>query len=205
MTAAKNLRDTIIPKSDQLNADQLLTGPITIKITGVVRNTSADQPLTINYDGEAGRPYKPCKTMRRVLIKLWGDDGSQWIGRGITLFNDPEVKWAGAKVGGVRISHMTDIEGDTVQMSITETRGKKSPFTVRRLKMEVDGIESHKARLQIAAGNGTEAFKDAWKTTPAAMQKQLTDFKESLKEIAAKADAKPADDGNSVDAEADFE
>ena len=31
----QDLRDTIVPKSDQLNADDLLTGPITAKISPI--------------------------------------------------------------------------------------------------------------------------------------------------------------------------
>jgi hypothetical protein len=42
-----NLENTIIPKSDQLNADDLIGGPRTITITGVKAGTP-EQPVTIN-------------------------------------------------------------------------------------------------------------------------------------------------------------
>ena len=45
-----NLRDTIAPKSDQLNADDLIAGNITVKIMGV-RRGSRDQPVIIDIDG----------------------------------------------------------------------------------------------------------------------------------------------------------
>src|SRR5690606_25044456 len=98
-----DISSTIIAKSDQLNADDLIGGPITVTITNVSLTESPDQPLTINYDGDNGRPYKPCKSMRRVLAAAWGNDGSKFIGRRVTLFRDPRVKWAGQEVGGVRI------------------------------------------------------------------------------------------------------
>ena len=63
-----NLRDTIIAKSDQLNADDIIGTGITITVTAVKRGDSAEQPVVIHYQGDNGRPYKPCKTMRRVLI-----------------------------------------------------------------------------------------------------------------------------------------
>lgn len=124
----ENLRDTITPKSDQLNADDLVGTSKTITITDVRRGT-ADQPVSIHYEGENGRPYKPCKSMRRVLIYAWGDDGKAWIGQSMTLYNDPEVKFGGVKVGGIRISHLSHINGTQI-MQLTATRGKRAPYRV---------------------------------------------------------------------------
>ena len=125
-----NLADTIKPKSDQLNADDLLTGPITVTVEGVSRGT-ADQPVSIVISG-GHQPYKPCKSMRRVLIKLWGDNGREWIGRSMALYVDPSVKWGGVQVGGIRISHMTHIEGRQSLM-LTTTRSRRSEYIVEPL------------------------------------------------------------------------
>ena len=130
-----NLSDTIVPKSDQLNADQLLGGSMTITVTDVRRGQSDDQPVIVHYQGDEGRPYKPCKTMRKVLIFAWGDDGHAWIGRSMTLYNDPEVKFGGVKVGGIRISHMSHIERD-IALSLTSTKGKKQGYTVHKLDVQ---------------------------------------------------------------------
>lgn len=127
-----DLRSTIVPKSDQLNAEQLLGGPMTITVTDVRGGSSPEQPVSVHYADEGGRPFKPCKTMRKVLIFAWGPDGREWIGRSMTLYNDPLVKFGGEDVGGIRISHMTDIERD-VQVSLTATRGKKALHTIKRL------------------------------------------------------------------------
>ena len=70
--------------------------------------------------------------MRRVLIAAWGDDGREWIGRGLTLYADPEVAFGGVKVGGIRISHMSHINGQQTFM-LTTTRGKKKSFAVSPL------------------------------------------------------------------------
>jgi len=106
MSDISNLRSTIIPKSDQLNADQLLGADMPITVTSVSLAASPDQPLIIHYDGENGRPFKPCKTMRKVLIALWGEDGNAWTGRSILLYCDTKVKWAGEEVGGIGSSYI---------------------------------------------------------------------------------------------------
>lgn len=139
-----DISSTIIAKSDQLNADDLIGGSITVTITNVSLTESPDQPLTINYDGDNGRPYKPCKSMRRVLAAAWGNDGSKFIGRRVTLFRDPRVKWAGQEVGGVRISHMSDLPKPVINLSLQVTRGKKAPYEIRRLD-SVNQAEETKA------------------------------------------------------------
>lgn len=116
------------PKSDQLNADDLIGGPITVNITSVRLSGSPEQPLILDIDG-GYKPYKPCKSMSRLLIFCWGKDGSQWVGRSFTLYNDPDVLWAGVKVGGIRISHLSHIS-KSMSVALTVTRGKRKPYTV---------------------------------------------------------------------------
>lgn len=134
MFDARDLRPTIVPKSDQLNSEQLLGGPLTVRVTGVTVTNSAEQPVTIHYEGDDGRPYKPCKTMRKVLILAWGHDGSEWTGRSMTLFHDPAVKFGGQSVGGIRISHVSHIERD-IAVALTATKGKKTLHTIKALKV----------------------------------------------------------------------
>lgn len=131
----KDLRATIVPKSDQLNSEQLLAGPITIAVTDVHVSSSPEQPVSIAYEGDDGRPYKPCKTMRKVLILGWGQDGSKWVGKSMTLYNDQTVKFGGMLVGGIRISHLSGIERD-IQVSLTATKGKKALHTIKALREE---------------------------------------------------------------------
>jgi len=134
----EDLRPTIVPKSDQLNAEQLLGGPMTIRVTEVRVGGGEEQPLSVHYENENGRPYKPCKTMRKVLIHAWGPNGREWSGKSMTLYNDPSVKWGGEDVGGIRISHMSDIPRD-IKVSLTTTRGKKAKYEVRRLESALAG------------------------------------------------------------------
>jgi hypothetical protein len=45
-----NLRDTILAKSDQLNADDIIGTGITITVTAVKRGDSAEQPVVIRVE-----------------------------------------------------------------------------------------------------------------------------------------------------------
>lgn len=130
MNDTSNLRDTIAPKSDQLNADDLIAGTITVKILGV-RRGSKDQPVIIDIDG-GYQPYKPCLSMRRVMIAAWGDNGGAWVGHSMTLYCDPSVKFGKVAMGGIRISHMTGIEV-ILNIMLTTTRARRSNFRVEPL------------------------------------------------------------------------
>lgn len=128
-----DMTQTITPKSDQLNSDDLIAAPMTIKITGVNIRGGQDQPVAISYEGDNGKPYKACKSMCRVMVMAWGADSKQYVGRSMTLYRDPKVKWAGLEVGGIRISHLSHIDS-TLTLMLTATRGSKKPITILPLK-----------------------------------------------------------------------
>ena len=132
-----DLSQTIAPKSDQLNADDLIGGPRTIRVTNVSKMREPDQPIAINFEGDGGKPYKPGKSMRRVLVRVWGNDGMAYVGRRMTLYRDDNVQFGGVAVGGIRISHMSDITS-AVTMALTVTRANRKPFTVKPLPAERD-------------------------------------------------------------------
>src|SRR4051812_13383835 len=105
-----DLAKTIAPRSDQMNADDMLAGPRTITITDVRGSDSPEQPVSVHFEGDDGKPYKPCKSMRRVMVHCWGPDGNTYAGRRLTLYCDQNVQFGGIKVGGIRISHMSHID-----------------------------------------------------------------------------------------------
>ena len=124
--------ETIVPKSDQLNADDLIGGQTkTIKVTKV-SILAGEQPVALSYEGDNGKPYKPGKSMRRVLVNCWGGDGNLYIGRSMTLYRDDNVKFGGVDVGGIRISHMSHI-AEPITMALTATRASRKPFQVKPL------------------------------------------------------------------------
>lgn len=131
-----SLRDTIVPKSDQLNYDDVMAGALIVTVTGLGAG-SAEQPVIVkvkNADtGEPMRDFKPCKSMRRVLIAAWGDKGKDWIGKRMTLYGDSGVKFGGVEVGGIRISHLSGIT-ETMRLKLTTTRSKRTEYVVEPLK-----------------------------------------------------------------------
>tara|TARA_R110000868_G_scaffold406836_1_gene687583 strand:+ start:1220 stop:1765 length:546 start_codon:yes stop_codon:yes gene_type:complete len=129
-----NLAETIIPKSDQLNADDLITGTITIKVTAIKGSNEPQQPVSIHYEGDNGKPYKPCKSMRRVLVSAWGANGLEYVGKSMTLYRDNSVAFGGIQVGGIRISHLSHIDND-MTLALTVSRASRKPYLVKRLEV----------------------------------------------------------------------
>lgn len=119
-------------RSDQQNADDFMGGTRTITITKVTLTPGSEQPCSVYFTGDEGKPWKPCKSMARVLVLVWGPDSKQYVGKSLTLYRDPDVKWGGLAVGGLRISHMSDMKSNAPLM-LTVTRGKKAPYTVKPL------------------------------------------------------------------------
>jgi hypothetical protein len=144
MNDTSNLRDTIAPKSDQLNADDLIAGTITVRIVGV-RRGSNDQPVIVDIDG-GFQPYKPCLSMRRVMIAAWGDNGNAWVGKSMTLYCDPSVKFGKVAMGGIRISHMSHIN-EPFNIMLTTTRARRSNFKVEPLKASRPVITPSNAKM----------------------------------------------------------
>ena len=122
---------TIEAKSDQQNADDYVAGPKTVTINRV-NVTKTDQPVSLHLEEFPGKPYKPSKSMRRVLVQIWGPDSDAYVGRKLTLYRDPNVKFGGETVGGLKISHMSHLDKPR-SIPLTETRGKKSPHRVQPL------------------------------------------------------------------------
>ena len=157
-----DLSNTILAKTDQLNADDLQGKTITIKITKVT-GVEGEQPIVINFEGDNGKPYKPGKSMRRVLAKVWGVDGKLFVGRSLTLYCDPLVKFGGLEVGGIRISHMSHLD-KPVTMALTASKANKKPFTVKPLAVAAvdDETTALVAQGNLAASEGVAKYS-AWK------------------------------------------
>jgi hypothetical protein len=129
-----DMTPTLEAKSDQLNADDLISGPRTITVTEVLPTNDPKQPVIFHFDGDNGRSYRPNKTMRRIIVAAWGPQSTVYTGRFLTLYRNPEVVYGSERVGGIEISHMSDIAGP-VSIALTVRRGKKSIFTVQPLKV----------------------------------------------------------------------
>jgi len=116
-------------KSDQMNAVDLIAGPMVFMITDIRMTGSADQPVAISVDAHA-QPWKPSKTFRRALTAAWHDEPSEWIGRYVVLWCDPDITWAGEKVGGIAVSHMSHIDGEK-RFKLNESKSKKKTVIIK--------------------------------------------------------------------------
>ena len=138
--------DTIKTKSDQLNADDFIgKDTLQITITKVECKESQDQPVSIHYDGDNGKPFKPCLTMRKVIAHAWGADESAFIGRSLLLYRDPDVKWAGEAVGGIRIKAMSDIS-EKLRVALQVSKMKRQIIEIE--KLEVSKTETKRERAE---------------------------------------------------------
>ena len=100
-----DISKALVAKSDQLNASDLTGAPIVATIEAV-RRGDAVKPVIVDLVGMDGRPWKPSKGMLRVIAHAWGTESDKWIGRLVKLTNNPEVIYAGEKVGGVEVIAM---------------------------------------------------------------------------------------------------
>ncbi len=139
MTTAPDMAASIAPRSDQLNAEDLITGPVTVTIADVKRG-STEQPVDIvTEEFGPGRPYKPSKTMRRIIVAAWGTNTSTYVGRRITIYRDPDIRFGPDRVGGIRISHLSHLN-KRLEIALTVTRGKRATFAVEPLSNEAPEI-----------------------------------------------------------------
>lgn len=154
-----DLTPTIQANSDQLNADDLISGPVTVQIQEVVAG-NAEQPVHIRLHEFPGKTYRPSKSMRRVLIAAWGKEASVYAGRRLELFRNPDIRFGREVVGGIQISRMSDLDGP-LTVALTVSRGKKSQFTVQPLDMSSDpAIAAAIETLEQASS--LPALKTAW-------------------------------------------
>ncbi|MFI8664258.1 hypothetical protein ACIGKR_29975 [Rhodococcus qingshengii] len=123
-----DLTESIAPRSDQLNAEDLLAGPRIVTVEKVAKGSS-EQPVNIHLVEFPGRPFRPSKTVRRILVAAWGAEASAYSGRRMSLYRDPAVRFGGQDVGGIRVSHMSHIS-KRLTLALTVTRGKRAPYNV---------------------------------------------------------------------------
>ena len=125
------MRVTIEKKTDQLNYEDFLGGVTRIvTIAGVTAGTK-EQQYDIAIEGDS-RVWRPAVTVLKQLVEAWGDNAAEWVGRRAELYGDPEVSFGRDKVGGIRVSRLSHIDGPHTA-NLTITRGKRGNFTVHPL------------------------------------------------------------------------
>lgn len=182
-------------KSDQLNAIDLYDDPVTVTITGA-RKGNAEQMVILDIEGPRPlQPWKPCKGMIRILKATYSPNPHAWVGHKVTLYCDPEVYYGGKKVGGIRISHLSGIDGPrtypvvvsrnkTVDVTIQPLAPEKAPLTLtpadlkfieeaNRELREADSLDVLKGYGEILKGK-SKAIQDALRPLYAERKKELS-------------------------------
>jgi hypothetical protein len=164
----------IVPKSDQINADDLIGGDLIIRIAAVSVTPGQEQPVSMKFEGSP-KVYRPCKSMARVMVAAWGPDSSAYVGRTLQLYRDATVKWGGMEVGGIRIRGMSNMPGDRpMTMALTATKGQRKPYVVQPLaaprptpsQAAVVADETIRAEARAAAALGSDHFRKWFKDNP---------------------------------------
>lgn len=143
-----DLTESIAPKSDQLDAIDLISGPRTFTIESVSKHNT-EQPFNFHL-AEFPRVWRPGKSMRRVIVAAWGASADNYMGQRVTLYCDQTVSFGNDVVGGTRISHMSGID-KKLSVPLLIKRGKSAVFTVQPLPAIVP--RDWLAELALAADN----------------------------------------------------
>ena len=154
------MKITIEKKTDQLNYEDFLGGVTRIvTIAGVSKGTK-EQQYDIAIEGDS-RVWRPAATVLKLMAAAWGDEAKDWIGRRAALYGDPDVMFGREKVGGIRVSHLSDLpDGKPLSLSLTETRGK-------RKRHSVDPLPDPTPADRVAA------LRAEWKTADADRKKAI--------------------------------
>ena len=157
-----DITDTLAPRSDQLNSDDFIGRTAVVTVAGVERIVG-EQLLAVHLHEFPGRLWKSGKTVRRILVVVWGTDVAQWMGRRVELYIDAEVTFGKVKVGGIRISRMSHLD-KPLSLALTASKGKKQTHRIEPLP---DNTPSHEVQpdwqaLIAEAGDDVEKLRAMW-------------------------------------------
>lgn len=130
-----DITDTLKADSTQLNAIDFAPGTSRTYTVDSVRVTpgTKDRPVNIRLaEDPDGREYRPSKGMRRILAACWGPDSDTWVGKRFTVYADPSVRYAGKQIGGLKVSHVSDIKA-AKKLPLRESESVTTLHTVEPL------------------------------------------------------------------------
>lgn len=193
MTNEDDFSDSIVARSDQLNAIDLLSNELTIIITEIKKSKDPKQPMVIHYVNDNGKPYKPCLLMRRIITTGWGMklSGDVCRGRSILLYRDENVRYGADITGGIRISAMSNIPRE-IKLTQQTSRGKWKEFSVSVLPSSTStaspkpdpAFDMLYRNAERAAEKGMAELEAWFKALPKESQAKIKPSLESLKEKA---------------------
>lgn len=128
-----DVSEVLAPNSQQLDNIELRgKGPQVFTVARVdVRTPGTDQPLIVHLV-EFPRPWKPGKTMGRVLAHCWGRESDNWPGKQVELYADESIKFGNETPGGTRISRVSHIDKPQ-QVPVLLSQGRPGFYKVEPL------------------------------------------------------------------------
>ena len=179
-----DITPALAPTSDQLDAIELVN-PRTFTIDTGSSLGKRDQKTVaeIRLVGFS-RVWRPSKGMLDLLAACWGTDGKKWVGRRVTVYNDREVMFGRDKTGGVRISHLSDIDKARDVRIRASGAGRMQSWHVEPLP-EVNPAApltpAEPTAAQVAASTDLDALKGMWRTSGPERRAQITERVAELK------------------------
>lgn len=190
-----DLASVLAPKSDQINAQDLIGGDMVVTIVGVKITPGTEQPVAIRIEGTE-KVWRPCKTTGRILMAAWGADTAKYVGRSAHLYLDPTVKWGGLAVGGIRIKALSHIDAE-LRLAVAESKQVRKVVSIKPLVIAAPASKAADdavmAEARAIAATGTDAFKAWFKANPA-KRPECTGIMPELQKTCADADAAVNDD-----------
>lgn len=168
-----DISETLAPDSQQLDAIELVNAPRTFRIERVSKGPD-DQPVQIHLEGFP-RPWRPGKSMRRVLAACWGTDASVYVGRSVRLYCDESVMFGKERVMGTRIEALSHIDG-VKSVPLLVSRGKSAMFTVQPLTeapRPAPTFEHEPTEAQVAACTDDADLRAWWPVSSPERQAQI--------------------------------
>lgn len=149
----------------------VIGGDLTAEITGInsafeLPNTHVIAALLIRIDG-VDRYMKINADNEDRLCQLFGQKASVWVKKRIVLYYDPEVKFKGGTVGGVRIR----LDGKPQERPEPEAKAsaslRKEMLTAIKSAADTDALETIGGGIKAAAAQLTSkdaaALRDAYR------------------------------------------
>jgi hypothetical protein len=117
LEANMNINEAFPNTSDFLKKDDL-PKPVKVKIDDIDLIEFDDQKkLVLAFKGK-DKKFVCNKTNARTIAAIFGNETDSWIGKEITIFNDPTVSMGDKVVGGIRVQYIPPTEEEFDDLDI---------------------------------------------------------------------------------------
>jgi hypothetical protein len=128
-------------KGDFISAAELGDRRVTMTIARIAstkmddekKKKEVEKPVMYFKEVERGLIY--CKTIGHCVAAMFGDNDDKWIGKRITIYNDPTITYGPDTVGGIRIAGSPDIpKALTVRIKFPKKKAFEVPLRPTTMK-----------------------------------------------------------------------